>query len=485
MRIAHLVPTLLPLVSAHTRFTTLFVNSQSEGDGTCIRMDMNPSTTTDFISSIDSSDMACGVQGDLAVNRTCSLKPGDSVSLLHRLWTDGSQPGSIDPSHKGSTAIYMKKLANVDSADPYSTPASGDGWFKIAWNGYDESMQQWGTEKMIANDGKVEATVPNDLPGGYYLIRSEILSLQNIIDNKVAPQFYAGCAQVYVDSLESGDVNAQTVSIPDYIDSSTPALSYDVYSTAQPAVPYTEFGPTIYGAGGSGLSRLYLRNPGHGRHGFGWPRYNNIASAWRPVSNGASSNSNDSQDDDNSTGAAASTFSAADAVPPATLAGASPSSQSSSSSIASTIQAVQTSSANTATSTTSPSSIIGTCPYNTVLTVANLCLTEIPAWSSDTPGSLPKCWAASQQCWNTNEFCWNNLSPAINADNMEIGCHAWESKCNAIVDWCNAGNLEGPPAWSGGNVNGSNSKMVRRELEMVSRRVASVRSRGLKDYSSF
>lgn len=105
MKATIVLSTLIPIISAHTRFTTLFVNSQSQGDGTCIRMDMNPSTTTNFISGITSPDMACGVEGDIPVNRTCPLKPGDSISLLHRLWTDGTQPGSIDPSHKGTTAV--------------------------------------------------------------------------------------------------------------------------------------------------------------------------------------------------------------------------------------------------------------------------------------------------------------------------------------------------------------------------------------------
>lgn len=435
---------------------------------------MNPSTTTDFISSITSSDMACGVEGDVAVNRTCSLKPGDSISLLHRLWADGSEPGSIDPSHKGSTAIYMKKLANVGSTDPYSTSASGDGWFKVAWSGYDESSNQWGTEKMIANDGKVEATVPGDLPGGYYLIRSEILSLQNIIDNKVAPQFYAGCAQVYVDGV-SGDVTAQTVNIPGYIDDSTSALSYDVYSTTQPSVPYVEFGPTIYGSGSTrsvtprAVGKVVARNPSRGRHGFRRPVYNNVADVWETVPDVNSSDSTEGSSAASGTTAAATNSLISTSI----SSGTRTTSSANSNNLMSSANAIPTSQANTATASTS--SIVGMCPSNTILTVANLCLTEIASWSADTPGSLPKCWAASQECWDTNSFCWNNLSPAINADNMDIGCHAWESKCNAIVEWCKAGNLEGPPAWSVGNVASGNGKMVKRDLESFTRRSASMR----------
>ena len=349
---------LLPLASAHTRFTTLAINGQSQGDGTCIRMDMNPSTTTAFVSSLDSPDLACGADGNTPVNRTCPLKAGDSISMLHRSWADGAQPGSIDPSHKGSTAVYMKRVSAADAAEPWSQgDAAGDGWFKIAGTGFDNEAGKWGTEVMIANNGLISTTIPGDLSGGYYLVRSEALALQNIVNEHINPQLYVGCAQVYVESGGSA-APSTTVSIPGYVDASTPAFSYNIYHNTPPAVPFEEFGPAVYTSSGSG---------------------------------------------------------------------------SSSGSIETTSKVAST------------DPFAGSCPSNTVLEIANLCLTELESWSNDTPGSLPKCWAASQSCWDKLDTCWNGLSPAVNAADQNVGCNLWNQKCLNVVSWCEAGNTQGPP----------------------------------------
>lgn len=51
---------LMGSVQAHTRFTTLFVDGQNQGDGVCIRMDMNGGKTNSPIGGIQSQEMACG-----------------------------------------------------------------------------------------------------------------------------------------------------------------------------------------------------------------------------------------------------------------------------------------------------------------------------------------------------------------------------------------------------------------------------------------
>lgn len=48
-------------VQAHTRPTTLFVDGHNQGDGVCVRMDMNGSTTNSPIAGIQSPQMACGM----------------------------------------------------------------------------------------------------------------------------------------------------------------------------------------------------------------------------------------------------------------------------------------------------------------------------------------------------------------------------------------------------------------------------------------
>ncbi len=47
--------------AAHSVFTTLFVDGVNQGDGTCVRMNMNPDTATSPINDLSSNDMACGM----------------------------------------------------------------------------------------------------------------------------------------------------------------------------------------------------------------------------------------------------------------------------------------------------------------------------------------------------------------------------------------------------------------------------------------
>src|ERR1700760_4352218 len=88
----------------------------------------------------------------------------------------------------------MKK---VDSA--MQDKAIGDGWFKIWELGYDNSTQQWCTSKVIANGGFVTVDIPKGLQGGYYLVRSELMSLHQVPDAN-NPQYYIGCAQIFLQS---------------------------------------------------------------------------------------------------------------------------------------------------------------------------------------------------------------------------------------------------------------------------------------------
>lgn len=116
------------------------------------------------------------------------------------------QPGSIDPSHKGPCAVYMKKVDNSAASDN----AAGNGWFKIMEDGYDSTAGKWCTEKLIPNDGHLAATIPDDLAAGYYLVRPELLALHQADKTPPDPQFYVGCAQIFLSS--SGSAVPRTLS---------------------------------------------------------------------------------------------------------------------------------------------------------------------------------------------------------------------------------------------------------------------------------
>ncbi|ESZ97680.1 glycoside hydrolase family 61 protein [Sclerotinia borealis F-4128] len=230
-------------VAAHTVFTTLFVNDVSQGDGTCVRMPSDPSTATFPINDLASDSMACGFNGTMGVDRVCSVDQSSKLSFLFREYADGSSAGAIDSSHKGPCAVYMKRVASA-----INDTAVGPDWFKIWDEGYDTNTKQWCTEKLIQNNGYLSVNIPSDLAGGYYLARPELLALHQADKTPPNPQFYVGCAQIYLDSAETA-VPKDTVSIPGYVSISDSSVLYNIWDP--PPTPYTMAGPAPFQPGSS------------------------------------------------------------------------------------------------------------------------------------------------------------------------------------------------------------------------------------------
>ena len=203
--------------------------------------DFNPPAWPEPISLID----VTGVNGETGVARIAGVKAGSKITFEWRDWPDGTKPGSIDPSHKGPCAVYMKKVDDSSA----SNNAAGDGWFKIMEDGYDSTAKQWCTEKLIPNNGHLQATVPQDLAPGYYLMRPELLALHATQATPPDPQFYVGCAQVFLTS-DGSTTPKDHVSIPGYVTMQTPAMTYNIYATPL-KLPFPDFGPPLYNPGSS------------------------------------------------------------------------------------------------------------------------------------------------------------------------------------------------------------------------------------------
>jgi Auxiliary Activity family 9 (formerly GH61) len=133
--------------------------------------------------------------------------------------------------------VYMKK---VDSA--IADTATGDGWFKIWDQGYDESTQEWCTKKLIDNGGFLSVDLPKGLVGGYYLVRPELLALHEVPDAN-NPQYYVGCGQIFLQS--SGNlVAASTVAIPGQVHLGDAADKFNIYDEPL-KLPYVLPGPAV------------------------------------------------------------------------------------------------------------------------------------------------------------------------------------------------------------------------------------------------
>ncbi|KAK3906622.1 glycoside hydrolase [Staphylotrichum tortipilum] len=232
------------LSTAHTVFTTLFVNDVNQGDGTCVRMSKQGNVSTHPIASgINSPDMACGRDGQETVAFTCPAPAGSKLTLEFRMWADASKPGSIDPSHVGPMAVYLKRVSNIKT-----DAAAGPGWFKIWDEGYDAAAKKWATEKLIAQDGLLSIELPSGLPTGYYLARHEIITIQNVTNDKVDPQFYVGCAQLFIQGSSTSESTSipldKLVSIPGHVQATDPGLTLNPYK--DDLTTYQTVGPSIF-----------------------------------------------------------------------------------------------------------------------------------------------------------------------------------------------------------------------------------------------
>ncbi|KAL8871426.1 MAG: hypothetical protein Q9174_002739, partial [Haloplaca sp. 1 TL-2023] len=235
----------LDAATAHTTFTNFYVDKEPMGDATCVRMNNDIPKATWPIGSITGNDMACGANGNKGVARVCPAKSGSEMTFNFRDWPDGSQPGSIDDSHKGPCSVYMKKVDN-SAAD---NNAAGPGWFKIFEEDYDNSSGEWCTMKIKANDGKLTVKLPTDLAGGYYLVRPELLALHQADKSPPDPQFYVGCAQVFLESTGTSTPQ-DTVSIPGYVNMQHPAMTFGIWNRPK-TLTFPQFGPSTYKSGSS------------------------------------------------------------------------------------------------------------------------------------------------------------------------------------------------------------------------------------------
>ncbi|KAI9789145.1 MAG: hypothetical protein M1833_002762 [Piccolia ochrophora] len=245
---------LLEAAHGHTLFTNFFVDGTNQGDGVCVREPTDRSNANNPIPNIDGQEMACGVNGKTGVARVCPVDGGSKVTIEWRSQPENVNAGFIASSHKGPCAVYMKK---VDSA--IEDTGAGNGWFKIFEDAYSESTQKWCTDMLNERAGHLTVTIPSALPGGYYLLRPEILALHAASNGD--PQFYIGCAQIFVQS--SGTTSpSDTVSIPGYVKKDQKALSFNLYISPL-ELPYPALGPKLYqGSSSSRRAKLAVRQNG-------------------------------------------------------------------------------------------------------------------------------------------------------------------------------------------------------------------------------
>ncbi|KAF8713222.1 Glycoside Hydrolase Family 61, partial [Rhizoctonia solani] len=221
---------------AHATFQNLWVDGVDEGTK-CVRAPANNSPITD----LTSNTLACNTNGEVAAAATCPVEAGTKVAVeMHQQPNDRNcATEAIGGNHDGPTIIYMAKVDNAATA-----VGSEASWFKVAETGL-VSKDYWGTDVMNANCGKVEFTIPADLPAGNYLIRAEVIAL-HVAGSVGGAQLYMSCYQINVTG--GGAASPATVKFPGAYSPTDPGILFNIYGSYD---SYTIPGPAVYSGGSS------------------------------------------------------------------------------------------------------------------------------------------------------------------------------------------------------------------------------------------
>jgi len=219
-------------VAAHTIYQELYVNGVSAGHNVGIRLPSSNNPITD----VTSNDIICNAALVTPLpTQIVNVPAGAKVTTeWHhggggRVPTDPDDP--IATSHLGPVMVYLAKVPSATQAT-----VTGLKWFKIFEDGFDGS--KWGVDRLIANAGKVTATIPTCIAPGNYILRAEIIALHPASTYPGA-QFYIGCSQINVTG--GGSTSPATVSFPGAYKGTDPGITINIYYPA--VTSYTIPGP--------------------------------------------------------------------------------------------------------------------------------------------------------------------------------------------------------------------------------------------------
>ena len=145
-------------------------------------------------------------------------------------------------------------MAYLSAVPDASTADGSSSWFKVYQNSWSSAgsvgdADNWGVKDMNACCGRVDVTIPADLPSGDYLLRAEVIALHT-----QPAQLYLSCYQLTIEG-GSGSVPAG-VKFPGAYSASDPGLTANIHAKM---TDYRAPGPAVVSGGksvtaGSGCS---------------------------------------------------------------------------------------------------------------------------------------------------------------------------------------------------------------------------------------
>ncbi|KAF7346322.1 hypothetical protein MSAN_01859900 [Mycena sanguinolenta] len=204
--------------------------------------------TNSPVTSVSDPNLACGPNAQLAQD-IATANPGDPIEVN---WVSSAGAWFHDV---GPMLTY---LANCGSSPCSEFDVSNAQWFKIQ----QVAKVDGGWAQALLNSGApATLSLPSNLAAGNYLMRHEIIALQNAVSQGGA-EFYASCSQLQVKGSATGSPSASDlVKLPGAYSATDPGILVDVYSN--PNAAYTFPGPPIASfISGSDSDSTASTNPG-------------------------------------------------------------------------------------------------------------------------------------------------------------------------------------------------------------------------------
>ncbi|KAI0328985.1 hypothetical protein GY45DRAFT_1253859 [Cubamyces sp. BRFM 1775] len=230
--------TLLPFVAAHGWVANVTIDGKpfpgNVPGGDSVQSPIRTISTVSPITDTTDPSLACGQHAQSAP----LVVPATAGSTIAVVWTSSEghwfhNVGPID--------AYM---ALCDGGDCTTFDGTKGNWFKIDQAGLANSSDPNAIPTWVQaslDDGTPYTTrIPEGLKAGQYLLRMEIIALQNAMTVGDA-EFYPSCTQIEISGDGDGVPNA-TVSFPGAYSPNDPGILVNVYN---PGFTYTFPGPPI------------------------------------------------------------------------------------------------------------------------------------------------------------------------------------------------------------------------------------------------
>ncbi|KAJ7780667.1 glycosyl hydrolase family 61-domain-containing protein [Mycena maculata] len=229
-----LLPALIIPVAAHGWVGSIAIAGQTyQGNGlgtSGFASVIRQVDTNSPVTSVSDPNLACGPNAQLAED-VAAANPGDAMDI-NWVSTAGAWFHNVGP--------MLTYMASCGSAPCSGFDPSQAMWFKIQQSGRDAT----GWVQALLNSGApANFSLPSNLAPGNYLLRHEIIALQNAVSEGGA-EFYASCSQLSVGGSGSGaPTSSELVKLPGAYSATDPGILVDVYTN--PDAPYTFPGPPI------------------------------------------------------------------------------------------------------------------------------------------------------------------------------------------------------------------------------------------------